>query len=602
MPPSSKPSKRSPKGSSSASSRSDAASTRSRSQPTASTRSAHTLLSSKQAQAAVIEEDHPDLLELEERLNEQVDEEFFEDPRRFHTLHRVIDVLGMQLDSKDAWMGGGGDGEQKHDREYQLESNPAYKVLKQQQQVVEEAIEHLALIHCADLNGSVVQVGRVARQFHDAVTQVRHLRKQVKEIQETLGASDNNNNNVHGANTSSAAAASSAQSAMSLRELWLKKLEAEAVLSLLDKLDRIRAAPRQFDSLLQQHRIGAAVVTVAQALDTMFSSDVAQVQALHKIMEQLMIRKQKAEEVVWDLLLDIIFLRTGNGQAEALAAAVRATNQAVYLSNVAAAAGTAANAAAAATAKKLSIATTGAADSADAQGEYYDDQPYGMVNPFLNAQMRFAVTSDLQVEAAAAGTAASAAKDEEDWQEDDVIIQDNMMIPMSVMEADFDLESEERRHLEEQRARQESAAAAAAAALSSSNYNNKNSRSKKRPQYGDHVLALRTLVECLIRLRRLDDVERILSESMAKEVEALVQREQARTFLRVEGSTSHQLSRSGGRYAMLLSKAGATTDLRDFRQHLNSVVSAFGNVQLRLAHLAQIIRQRLVSHFVRELE
>ena len=44
------------------------------------------------------------------------------------------------------------------------------------------------LIHCADLNGSVVQVGRVSRQFHDAIIQVRQLRQQVKEIQETLGA------------------------------------------------------------------------------------------------------------------------------------------------------------------------------------------------------------------------------------------------------------------------------------------------------------------------------------------------------------------------------------------------------------------------------
>jgi hypothetical protein len=57
-------------------------------------------------------------------------------------------------------------------------------------------------------------------------------------------------------------------------------LEAKAVLSLLEKLDRIRAAPMQFDLYLQQHRIGTAVITVAQALNTIFSSDVAQVQAL----------------------------------------------------------------------------------------------------------------------------------------------------------------------------------------------------------------------------------------------------------------------------------------------------------------------------------
>ena len=42
-------------------------------------------------------EDNPDLLALEQRLNDEVDEDFFDDPRRFHTLPRVIDVLGIQM-------------------------------------------------------------------------------------------------------------------------------------------------------------------------------------------------------------------------------------------------------------------------------------------------------------------------------------------------------------------------------------------------------------------------------------------------------------------------------------------------------------------------
>ena len=108
----------------------------------------------------------------------------------------------------------------------------------------------------------------------------------------------------------------------------------------------------------------------------------------------------------------------------------------------------------------------------------------------------------------------------------------------------------------------------------------------------DHVLALRALVECLVRLRRLDDVERILTDVLDKELSSLIQREQARTFLRVEGSNTQNLNRRG-RYAMLMSKAGGTTDLRDFRKHMASVISAFGNVQVRLTHLAQIIRYRI---------
>eukprot|EP00934_Nitzschia_sp_Nitz4_P006707 Nitzschia sp. Nitz4//scaffold247_size31676//13675//17524//NITZ4_007929-RA/size31676-processed-gene-0.19-mRNA-1//-1//CDS//3329543952//6697//frame0 len=533
---------------------------------------------------AAAEEDHPDLAELEQRLTHEVDDDFFQDPRKFHTLHRVIDVLGMQLDTSamDALQ------DTAASRNYRdLNSNPAYKTLKDQQQVVEEAIEHLALIHCADLNGSVVQVGRVARQFHDAVTQVRHLRKQVQEIQETLGAGTEpannhaNNNNKNGQqqpsqpNSASAATPVAAQSnsqaaAMSLRELWLKKLEAEAVLSLLDKLDRIRAAPRQFDRLVEQNRIGSAVSTVAQALDTMFSSDVAQVQALHKIMEQLMLRKQRAEEVVWDLLLDVLFLRTGNGTAERIAQQSKA-----LLANMAAAGGGA------------PAPSNTATNPATA-----DRHPYGIVNPFLTPQLRYALPSDLQYEPTALAStkaselSAAVAAATLDWQDEFVTDEETkgeMLIPTPNLDADFDLESEERRHLEEQ-----------SYAWNDQNANQESKLSPTKPSYGDHVLALRTLVECLVRLRRLDDVERFVTDALEKEIHSLVEREQTRTFMRVENSSNQQLS-SVGRYAMLLNKAGASTDLRDFRKHLLAVVSAFGNVWVRLGHLAQIIRHRLAS-------
>lgn len=511
--------------------------------------------SKKTKKKKIKEAETPTLESLENRLNNEVDEEFFQDPRRFQTLHRVIDVLGMQMGNDDIGI------QQKSDYN---KKNSAYKQLKEQQQVVEDAIEHLALMHCQDLNGSVVQVGRVARQFNDAVSQVRHLRKQVKEIQETLGAG-NAPSSKEQPNATAAAA-----SAMSLRELWMKKLEAEAVLALLDKLDRIRAAPLQFDAYLQQHRIGAATVVVAQALDTMFSSDVSQVQALHKIMEQLMMRKQKAEEVVWELLMDVVFLRTGNGRAEILSfGAGRKTLESEFGKD--------------SDARQPSTKTV----------DLFEHNNHGMTNPFLSKSMRFALDYDLQVESLQSPLYLQEINDdaivEEDFYDDEeegaAMGQpgsapnktSKFAVPQPVMEAEFELESEERRSIEELKYH----GGADAKALS-------------RPRYMDHILALRTLVECLVRLRRLDDVERIITDVIEKELTALIHREQARTFLRVEGSTTHNLQRRG-RYAMLMSKAGATTDLRDFRKHMASVVAAFGNVQVRLTHLSQIIRHRIVS-------
>jgi hypothetical protein len=665
-----------------------------------------------------------DLIELEERLTDEVDDEFFQDPRKFHTLHRVIDVLGMQLtladDSFNSKRGGGGNNKPRRSSSDngnlkevpRIDRNPAYRALTAQQDVVEEAIEHLALIHCADLNGSVVQVGRVARQFHNAASQVQSLRRQVKDIQETLGTGSHNhrggananavtftrdgiavntpNGGGGGGNTAKEveAARAAASSAMSLRELWLKKLEAEAVLALLEKLDTIRAAPMRFDDLLKEHRIGAAVLTVSGGLDTMFMSDVNQVQALHKIMEQLMIRKQKAEEVVWELLTDVLFLRTGNGTAQLVAlgtgagevlfgtsdkkgSRTRASlsadsshkggsvdgNNSILANSNNSSNNNNNNTSNASVVGNSSVISSGvlqrqqssqsqssnnyATNPATAASylwnlppsgwDYIRRQQSGMVNPFLNVKMRFALDpDDLQLDSIlrnieiqerdrergrwSDGVDEDLYDDEEEegnflyggnnstslLNVDEKKQDDNRgggelslstdvdndgrpkaVIPGTMMDAEFDLEADERRSLEEQQ-------------YDSQGRRRKQSLHMTKPTYLDHVLALRTLVESLVKLRRLDDVERIITESLERELSQLVQREQARTYLWVEKSQLRNKG-AGGRYAALLTKAGSGIDLRDFRRHLNHILSAFGNVQIRLIHLTQIIRHRIVS-------
>jgi hypothetical protein len=491
----------------------------------------------------------------------------------------------------------------------------------------------------------------VARQFHDAVSQVRHLRKQVKEIQETLGAGGNaappaavQTAGKAALPNQAAVAAAAASSAMSLRELWLKKLECEAVLSLLEKLDTIRAAPLQFDTYLIHHRIGAAVLCVAQALDTMFSSDVSQVQALHKIMEQLMMRKQRAEEVVWELLQDVLFLRTGNGMAQLMAmggpqakgllsggggagGGMNARRSLMGAPSVNSGGPTDLNSTAEGIVPVGGGATASAAAAAShlwnlppSSWDYIYRQSMGIVNPFLTTKMRFALDPDLQVDSILLTMEQKVQEvlvDEDFYEDDDDAAmmmngegvmdggdekkQDangvangggkltvrtdttsgrtRLIIPAGMMEAEFDLEADERRSLEEQQ-------------YDSQGRRRQQSLAMTKPTYLDHVLGLRTLVECLVRLRRLDDVERIVAEALERELPQLVQREQARTYLWVEKSATNQLRKSG-RYSMLLTKAGATTDLRDFRRHLNHILSAFGNVQLRLVHLVQVIRHKL---------
>lgn len=44
----------------------------------------------------------------------------------------------------------------------------------------------MAVRHCADLNSSVAAVGRMSRQFDEAKLRVRNLRRQVRDVKDSL--------------------------------------------------------------------------------------------------------------------------------------------------------------------------------------------------------------------------------------------------------------------------------------------------------------------------------------------------------------------------------------------------------------------------------
>ena len=644
-----------------------------------------------------------DLEHLEQRLNEEVDEDFFEEPRRYNTLPRVIDVLGVQM-IDDATVAQGPAGVAG------LKQNPAYQQLRQQQTVVEAAIEHMAVIHCANLNASVISVGRVARQFNDAVEKVRVLRKQVRDIQDSLGpssaAANHNADGKNGGGSSNPNEApptpdggaghrsSQNAAAMSLRELWLKKLECEATLALLDKLDIIRAAPARFDEFMKKSRIGAAVLCVSQALETMFRDDVAQVQALHKIMEQLMIRKQTAEEIVWDTLTDVLFLRTGNGlrnrhlltSARGSGGGVHRNSSTKHPDDLVIIAGASTSASTAQSVSSESRRSTpigpGATSSNHPLGGTNSNQNggnsnnnainhngrnkvvivNGMINPFITHTFRFAAVEDddddlfllnagdggvgggddgdsvasdhsnaslFSIEgdvtpASNAAAAATEAAGKDAKASSATSKKRRLLIPIPMIEAELDLESDERRIQEEialsGMATQSSLSKKGGGAGGGGHHHHGHHHHRwALPRYADPVLGLRILVECVAFLKRLDDVERHVAEQVAAEVRFLVQREQARTFARMErrqqqnqssvvyasglrGGTIKSSSAHGGGGGAGSGGGGklgggdflSNMALREFRRHLTGLLSAFGSVLLRLSHLAQILRFRIV--------
>lgn len=537
-----------------------------------------------------------ELIELERQLNEEVDEDFFAEPKRFNTIHRVIDVLGLQM-IDDATV---------QSSSHELAKNPAYRNLKAQQQIVEGAIEHMAVIHCADLNGSVIQVGQVARQFSDAVHKVRTLRKQVRDIQDTLGASTGagNPNEPPRKVAEDGSSTPNPTASLSLRELWLKKLESEAVLVLLQRLDVLRAAPSQFDHYLQNSRpprLAAAVVSVAQALQIMFLDDVAQVQALHKIVEALMVRKQLAEEVVWETLQNVVYLRTGNP--------VSTTVNSTKMTRPKGLSYRASSAASVASTGSLSIKKKSGNPMKDQQNQVQFYTRTGMYQPFgwkglevVDENLDQQQNQDDNDSVGSNGSGASLLSIEDLDDEGNTVIDDplnvvlsgasvmgsvssgvrrahtTLMIPLPTLDVTLDLVADERRCMEDFILQQ--------AALRQPLLNPTRGRSRAtthQPRYTEHVMALRLLVDCLSHLKRLDDVERVLLEHVNDELRQVIRQQQARTFTRFQ-------KRKNAEDDKLLS------GMTQFRWHLTGLLAAFGSIYLRLCHLAQILRYKIVSH------
>ena len=78
--------------------------------------------------------------------------------------------------------------------------------------------------------------------------------------------------------------------------------------------------PAQFDALVMMHhdgagtscRIGAAVNILSRAFDIAFNSQVTYVAALQTISQQITNRKQIANSIIWESLEQVLYLRTGN--------------------------------------------------------------------------------------------------------------------------------------------------------------------------------------------------------------------------------------------------------------------------------------------------
>jgi hypothetical protein len=280
----------------------------------------------------------------------------------------------------------------------------------------------------------------------------------------------------------------------------------------------------------------------------MFSDDVAQVQAFDKIMEQLMGRKQRAEEILWATLTDVVYRHSWlEGREDEKRRRERMERRA----------------------RAVEAAVAREDDSEEEDSHSYTDTATNFEDDTsTKSGMRESVGSN------------SNNRDSTSSNNNNTVGACKRMIGRALLETDVDLEGDELRCAHHN-------PNAAVTHLPATYLHPE----QALPRYTDPVLALRILIDCLTKLKRLDDVEQFLSEGIEREIRKVAEREQAKTYARLERRRG--LRPVGEEDSV--PGAEEEDELKEFKVHLNNLLKSFGGVMTRLLHLAQILRHKIVS-------
>ena len=120
-------------------------------------------------------------------------------------------------------------------------------------------------------------VGQVSTQFESIRRRVKGLRKQVRDCKGLL---------------------TKGMREQPIKELWERKLEYTAMLTMLDNLEALRDAPRTIDRLVQQKRFVAAVAHFNRMSELMFSDELMDVSALKDVRDEIHARKVRLLDTI----------------------------------------------------------------------------------------------------------------------------------------------------------------------------------------------------------------------------------------------------------------------------------------------------------------
>jgi hypothetical protein len=208
---------------------------------------------------------------LDQSLKDAIEEHYFNEPREFRTLIEVLTVLGKADTSGRADM-----------LSVLKDENPAYSKLLFQQKIVYEVIEQVVMFQHGGLNSTVETMTDVLKEYNRGRKDVRDLRSSLAETQDVLTAKKSGQ--------------------ISMKDLWLKKVEAEQTLRLVQDVEYLRDVAPIINRLIQRRQYFCAVKILNSATILMFSDDMVAVRGLSQVRQTLMETKgHLLEDIVLEL-------------------------------------------------------------------------------------------------------------------------------------------------------------------------------------------------------------------------------------------------------------------------------------------------------------
>jgi len=230
----------------------------------------------------IVEEESQRLFKrLEQTLNNNVDDVYFDEPRVFKSLMKVVEVFG-------------GKAEEMENDDFDLVAslkgqNGEYGRLFEQQETVHDVIEEVVKFEHG-LSNSVDTMGDVIEKYKKSKDDILLLQQQLLETKSVLTARQTGSTQL-----------------VSLKELWMQKAEYEETLRILAELEKLKAAPIKVERYLKDKKYLNAVLTLNAGIENMFHEDVVAVDGFQDVRIKLMEHKANILEAIVKQLKDVVF-------------------------------------------------------------------------------------------------------------------------------------------------------------------------------------------------------------------------------------------------------------------------------------------------------